>query len=167
MKIATQTQEILILTLILFLDGFAYGQRQVERLGRGVVAIDQGGSKVYAGWRLLGTEPNNIGFSVYRDDSRVNDQPIVQPTNLVSNNGNIRSTCTVHAVIDGAEGKPSAPTNVWGQNYLVIPLQTPEGYRPNDASVGDLDGDGVYDMFSIRRAGARIIRGLTGPIRRY
>jgi rhamnogalacturonan endolyase len=30
--------------------------------------------------------------------------------------------------------------------YLSIPLQTPEGYRPNDASVGDLDGDGQYEI---------------------
>jgi rhamnogalacturonan endolyase len=29
---------------------------------------------------------------------------------------------------------------------LSIPLQTPEGCTPNDASVGDLDGDGEYEI---------------------
>jgi rhamnogalacturonan endolyase len=29
---------------------------------------------------------------------------------------------------------------------LSIPLQTPAGYSPNDASVGDLDGDGGYEI---------------------
>ena len=29
--------------------------------------------------------------------------------------------------------------------YLAIPLQTPAGYSANDASVGDLDGDGVAE----------------------
>ena len=29
--------------------------------------------------------------------------------------------------------------------FLSIPLQTPIGYAANDASVGDLDGDGEYD----------------------
>ncbi len=32
------------------------------------------------------------------------------------------------------------------QPYLSIPLQTPEGCTPNDASVGDLDGDGEYEI---------------------
>ena len=30
--------------------------------------------------------------------------------------------------------------------YLSIPLQTPPGYTPNDVSVGDLDGDGEYEI---------------------
>jgi rhamnogalacturonan endolyase len=32
------------------------------------------------------------------------------------------------------------------QPYLSIPLQTPKGYAPNDGSVGDLDGDGQYEI---------------------
>src|SRR5262249_16045844 len=30
--------------------------------------------------------------------------------------------------------------------YLAIPLKTPDGYSPNDASVGDLDGDRQYEI---------------------
>lgn len=30
--------------------------------------------------------------------------------------------------------------------YFAIPLQTAKGYLPNDASVGDLDGDGEYEI---------------------
>ena len=37
---------------------------------------------------------------------------------------------------------PSAPA----RPYLSIPLQTPHGYTPNDASAGDLDGDGEYEI---------------------
>jgi rhamnogalacturonan endolyase len=29
---------------------------------------------------------------------------------------------------------------------VSVPLQTPQGYSPNDASVGDLDGDGEYEI---------------------
>jgi rhamnogalacturonan endolyase len=32
------------------------------------------------------------------------------------------------------------------QQYLTVPLRTPNGYTPNDISVGDLDGDGEYDL---------------------
>jgi rhamnogalacturonan endolyase len=46
--------------------------------------------------------------------------------------------------------------SVWSQPYLQIPLQVPAGvttpdgytcsYSPNDCSVGDLDGDGQYEI---------------------
>jgi rhamnogalacturonan endolyase len=32
------------------------------------------------------------------------------------------------------------------KSYLSIPLQTPSGYAANDASVGDMDGDGDYEI---------------------
>ena len=40
--------------------------RQMEHLGRGVVAIHQGEGKVFVSWRLLGTDPDGIAFNVYR-----------------------------------------------------------------------------------------------------
>ena len=53
-------------------------------------------------------------------------------------------------MIDGDEGTPSEPFTLRADpgpvRYLSIPLQTPEGYTPNDASVGDLDGDGDYEI---------------------
>ena len=39
--------------------------RQMERLGRGVVAINCG-DHVFVSWRLLGTEPQDTAFNVYR-----------------------------------------------------------------------------------------------------
>jgi hypothetical protein len=44
----------------------AVAQRQLEKLGRGVVAVRTGTSSVYVGWRLLGTDPGDIGFNLYR-----------------------------------------------------------------------------------------------------
>ncbi|GIX05674.1 MAG: rhamnogalacturonan endolyase YesW [Candidatus Poribacteria bacterium] len=56
----------------------------------------------------------------------------------------------VRPVLNGQEGEPSRsvvlPAGAPVQPYLSIPLQTPEGYAPNDASVGDLDGDGEYEI---------------------
>jgi hypothetical protein len=40
--------------------------RQMEYLGHGVVAVNQGDGRVYIGWCLLGTDPENIAFNVYR-----------------------------------------------------------------------------------------------------
>ena len=53
-----------------FLASTACAQRQMEALGRGVVAIPQDGGKVFVGWRLLGTDPDDIAFNVYRVDWR-------------------------------------------------------------------------------------------------
>ena len=126
--------------------GTLQAQRQMEALDRGVVAVSEGGSRIYVGWRLLGTDPNDVAFDVYRDGVRVNPEPIAGSTNLVDERGSTAATYTVCAVASGAEGGSSSPAKVWAQNFLTVPLQTPEGYTPNDASVGDLDGDGQYEI---------------------
>ena len=51
---------------------------------------------------------------------------------------------------DGREGEASAPfrlpADAPARPYISIPLQTLPGHTPNDASVGDLDGDGEYEI---------------------
>ena len=53
-------------------------------------------------------------------------------------------------MIDGVEQPRSAPyrfaAGAPALPYHSIALQTPAGYTPNDASVGDLDGDGQYEI---------------------
>jgi len=143
-------------TMLLFIGG-ASTQRQMERLGRGLVAINQGGGKVCVGWRLLGTDPDDIAFNLYRstgggDPIKLNDQPITESTNFVDNGADLsrENSWFVRPLLKGKEQESSAPftlpENAPAQPYISIPLQTPEGYRPNDASVGDLDGDGEYEV---------------------
>src|SRR5205085_3449967 len=38
------------------------------------------------------------------------------------------------------------PANAPVRNYISLPLQNIPGYTPNDVSVGDLDGDGEYEI---------------------
>jgi rhamnogalacturonan endolyase len=137
------------------------GPRYMENLGRGVVAISQGivrnDGMVYVGWRMLGTDPNDIAFNVYRstDDGapvKLNDQPITQSTNYVdiSADLNLSNSYFVCPLLDDVEQEPSTaytlPANAPEEQYISIDLRTPPGYRPNDASVGDLDGDGEYEI---------------------
>jgi rhamnogalacturonan endolyase len=145
-KSRTKISVAITIGMALFITGTINAQRQMENLGRGVVAVNQGDHKVYVGWRMLGTDPDNIAFNVYRNNTRINSQPITESTNLVDNDGSIGATYTVCTVINGSEGEPSEPAGVWIRNYLSIPLQTPDGCTPNDASVGDLDGDGEYEI---------------------
>lgn len=45
---------ILAIALLLALPTVAPAQRQMEKLGRGTVAIPLGNGQVYVGWRMIG-----------------------------------------------------------------------------------------------------------------
>ncbi|PZT56695.1 rhamnogalacturonan lyase [Paenibacillus silvae] len=136
-------------------EAHAAGPRQMEFLDRGVVAVKTGNG-IFVSWRLLGTEGSNVAFNVYRDGVKVNASPITGSTNLQDAGGTNSSKYTVRAVVGGTEQAASAAASVWGSNYLTVPLQIPAGgttpdgvaytYSANDASAGDLDGDGQYEL---------------------
>ena len=168
-------KSILGLTLALFfsLATAAPAPRVMERLSRGVVAVQQPDGGVFVSWRLFATDPANIAFNVYRttgagspEDTgpfgsrpdpwtgtrKLNDAPLADVTWLVDAHARLERETRyfVRPVIDGREGEPSAPfvisANAAPLPYHAIPLQTPDGYTPGDASVGDLDGDGDYEI---------------------
>ncbi|MBK8951828.1 MAG: T9SS type A sorting domain-containing protein [Chitinophagaceae bacterium] len=129
-------------------------QRWMEGLGRGLVAVRTNASDVFLSWRLSGTDPENTTFNVYRNGSKVNSTPI-NATNYIDNIS-VNGTYTVRALINGVEGTNNVQATVWQQQYMQIPIQIPPGgttpdavvysYSANDASVGDLDGDGEYEI---------------------
>lgn len=132
-----------------------YAQKQVEYLNRGVVAVSTGTNQVFISWRMFGTEPDNIAFNVYRGNTKLNASPITNSTNYTDNSGSTGATYHVRAVLNGVEQAPSESASVWGQNFLQVPLQIPPGgsvpdgsftYSASDCSVGDMDGDGVYEI---------------------
>ena len=55
------------LVVALALANLAALPRQIEKLGRGVVAVRFEQDKVFVGWRLLGTDVQTITFNVYRE----------------------------------------------------------------------------------------------------
>jgi len=125
--------------------GPASGRKQMENIDRGLVAVQTAGG-VFLSWRLLGYEPRTLGFNVYRNGSRLNATPLTQGTNHVDAGGSASAAYSVRAIVSGVEQAESPLTRVWPQQYWTIPLQTLPGHVPNDASVGDLDGDGQYEL---------------------
>ncbi len=130
--------------------------KQMERLNRALIAVRTSPTQVYVGWRMLGTDSSNIAFNLYRDGTLLNNTPLTSSTNYVDNTGT-GGRYSVRAVLDGTEQETATTSDsVWEQNYLNIPLQRPSGgvtpageaynYSPNDASVGDVDGDGEYEI---------------------
>ncbi len=134
----------------------ATAQYQRETLGRGVVAVPASNGGTLVSWRLLATDPAGVGFHVYRDGTRLTTDPLTNRTNMRDTRGSPSSTYTVRAVVNGSEQEASPAAAIWSGGYLNIPLQKPAGgttpdgvaytYVANDASVGDLNGDGQYEL---------------------
>lgn len=144
-----------IFILSLFITYGSLGQ-QIEHLNRGIVAFNQGKRQAFISWRFLGTEPQETAFNVYKTAKnqtiKLNAQPLVKGTNFIdaAYDSTVATTYNVKAVLKGIEEQSKEsyllPANEPNRQYLSIPLQTMAGYTPNDASVGDLDGDGTYEI---------------------
>lgn len=130
-------------------------ERQMEALDRGLVAVPSEGG-VLISWRLLASDISSQGFDLYRGSTRLNTEPITTRTNALDTRGKAGDRYTLQL-----SGQPSGQpvigeTTAWDKNYLSIPLQRPaDGVNPdgsaftysaNDAGVGDLDGDGRYEI---------------------
>lgn len=96
---------------------------------------------------MLGTDPNSVAFNIYRNGTLINNTPLADRTNFVDTSGAANSVYTVRALINGREEAANAAGAVWQQPYRTINLRRPGNqYSPNDLSVGDLDGDGTYEI---------------------
>ncbi len=129
--------------------------RQMEALGRGVFALKQADGSAFISWRMTGTDPRDIAFNLYRTaggaTQKLNVQAIAGGTNFLDKNvpqGAV--SYFVRPIVNGQETEQSRaftlPENAPARPYLSVPLQTPDGYAPNDGSAADLDGDGEYDI---------------------
>lgn len=148
----------------------ALAQRQMESLGRGLVALRTSGTQTYVGWRLLGNDPQELAFNLYRSANggapvKINAAPLTATTDYVDTPPNLGTTAyaySVRPVLNGVEvadawANPAAPAsfpliaNPPTRQYFPVALQAPPGGANADYSVkfcwvGDLDGDGEFDF---------------------
>ena len=97
---------------------------------------------------------NDLAFNLYRTTNKkttlLNKQPIIKATNFTDESADTNhvNTYTVKAIINNKEEKTGVSYTLpaKAKPYISIPLRTPTGYSANDASVGDMDGDGVYEV---------------------
>ncbi|WWM37157.1 rhamnogalacturonan lyase [Streptomyces acidiscabies] len=129
--------------------------RQVERLDRGLTSVHTGSGNLVS-WRWLATDPNDVAFNVYRGGTRLNSAPLTTSTNYLDAGAPDSADYTVRAVVNGVEQAPSERALQFRAGYKDVPIFPPPGgtspgnspytYEANDASVGDLDGDGALDI---------------------
>ena len=147
--------KVLPFALGLLLSSGVMAQYQLENLDRGLVAVRTNPKSVFLSWRILGSDAKNLAFNIYRGKTKLNTSPITTVSNWVDSTGIESSEYSLCAVINGKEQK-SIYTQVLSQNFIEIPLKMPEGgttpdgkpyaYTAADCSVGDLDGDGQYEI---------------------
>ncbi|KJD34770.1 alpha integrin [Tamlana nanhaiensis] len=140
--------------------------RFTENLNRGVVAVNHSPDSVFISWRLLKSDAKNQTFNVYRKSGaskpvKINASPISKGTFFIDSNVSLNVTNT-YFVCKSSETPKFTKWNSFTlsaeaskEPFLKIPLNIPPpktinglsySYNANDASVGDLDGDGEYEI---------------------
>ena len=153
MKKKNFTMTCMVLAAMLAVNAQNTPVSQMERLGRGVVAVPaKSGNGNLVSWRLLGTDDQNTTtFDVIRNGNVIKTGLTV--TNFWDTGGNNSSTYQIVTRVNGKEMSTTDAVKSWGKAWLKIPLDRPatgsQGgtYSPNDCSVGDVDGDGEYEIF--------------------
>ncbi len=125
--------------------------RRVEALDRGLVAVNTSDG-ILVSWRSFGTESNDTVYELFRDGKSIYKSESGMATCYLDVEGTEESS--YHVV---TEGKDTSDTvTPYSKNYFDIPINTPKGgktpdgvaytYTAGDASCGDLDGDGEYEI---------------------
>ena len=171
---------------------YDYSKLQREQLNRGVVAVRTEDGKVAVSWRTLMSDPKGQPYDVYRNGVKLNTKPLTTGGTFFIDEQPLQTEAVYEVRGGGSSGKwllrADAPIG-----YLTIPLQKPEGgqvpvmqqlppqgrrpsrwrddgsyqYTANDASVGDVDGDGQYEIFlkwEPTNARDNSHDGYTGPV---
>jgi rhamnogalacturonan endolyase len=144
--------KIIFLFFSFILSFASFAQRQMEFLDRGLIAVPSG-EDVLVSWRILGTDPDEISFDLFKvenggDPVKLNGSRLDRGTNFLDTNFNKDNNAHyfIRTFVGNEIQDESDPVAAWNKPYLSIPLRTPEGYTANDASVGDLTGDGRYEI---------------------
>ena len=129
---------------------------QMEKLSRGVVAVPAAsGTGMFVSWRMFGTDDDAVTFDVLRN-GKVIKENVTEQTNIVDRSGVWSNEYQVVAKRNGVEIDRSEPVKGWSDVALRLKLDRPAAamskdnieytYTPNDCSVGDVDGDGEYEI---------------------
>ncbi len=143
---------------------------QMETLDRGLVALpalSAGLNTQFISWRLLGTDNKDITtFDVLRNGEVIASD--LKVTNYKDKSGSATAQYQVVTKVNGETVETSEAVTPWANKFLTLKLNRPEGgihatwgddknrsagtnlpyaYYPNDMSVGDVDGDGKYELF--------------------
>jgi len=142
---------------------FATAVSGVEKLGRGLVALEREDGSVFLSWRLLDSDPEDMAFEIVRAQSVGSvDQLIVLPfswsqpyraTNYVDKTAKQDKGRTTYVLYRYSKKREQALSQPLGRvkitltgsakPYISIPLKG--DYDFQKVGIADLDGDGSYE----------------------
>ena len=153
-------QKLILTSLLLGMLSAAaqpnYDMKQIKReyLNRGVIAV-RNGQQVIIGWRTLTNDAKGQAFDIYRNGNKLNREPLTKGGTFFVDNTPLQTSATYEVRGGSINGRYLLQANA-PDGYLTIPLQKPADgecpdgrqyrYSANDASVGDVDGDGQYEI---------------------
>lgn len=131
-----------------------------EKLTRGLVGVptEQG---MYFSWRTFIGDANALKFDLYKSvnggaEVKLNAEPISRTSDFVDEAVDMNAdNCWTLKIKNREVGQWTRRKGEEKLPYLPVPIQRPEGgevagekftYTANDCSVGDLDGDGNYEI---------------------
>lgn len=140
---------------------FAFSQPYSgEKLSRGLIGIptEEG---IYFSWRMTLEDAAGLQFDLYRSSNggaevKLNKEPIDRTSDFLDRT--VDYTVDNRWTLKATTGEVATWTRLKGEErnpYLSIPICKPEDgeiagepftYTANDCSVGDLDGDGEYEI---------------------
>ncbi|MCH5213337.1 MAG: hypothetical protein J1G06_10005 [Oscillospiraceae bacterium] len=119
-------------------------ERRFEALTRGLVAVPgEGGTLV--SWRFLGTDSNDLCYNLYRNGEKLNNEPL-NASSYFDIDAPAGAKYILTEVVNGSENGTSTETTAWSNNYISFKVTERAGYNIDDGAVGDLDGDGEYEI---------------------
>ncbi|MCI6560432.1 MAG: RICIN domain-containing protein [Ruminococcus sp.] len=129
---------------------YGTGKNIAEYLDRGISAVSTG-SGMLVSWRFLANDSDNAVFKLYRDNTLIYTSNAGDSTCYLDAGGSAASSYRVDTVEGGSVKSSDTCKMKSGANYFDVKLDQPTGsdctYSPNDCSVGDVDGDGTYELF--------------------
>jgi rhamnogalacturonan endolyase len=146
----------IIITLCLWMAMGEWAEAQspawtLEKLDRGLIALPATTGN-YVSWRFLATDDEaTTSFELLRNGERLAND--CYATNFTDPTGKRTDKYQVVTIRDGIRTDTTQAVAPWANPYLRLTLQRPAkgenggNYEPNDCSVGDVDGDGQYEIF--------------------
>ncbi len=128
------------------------GKTVVENLNRGISAINTGKGMLVS-WRNLANDSDAAVYKLYRDNTLIYTSEKNKATCFLDSSGNASSSYKVEYYSGGKLISSENCSHISSNNYLQVKLDKPKGqtsgvtYSPNDCTVGDVDGDGEYEIF--------------------
>lgn len=135
---------------------YGTGNYIAEYLDRGITAVNTGNGMLVS-WRFLANDSDSTEFQLFRGDELIYTSSAGKATCYLDKGGSASAKYRVDTLSGGKKVSSDTCTMISNNSYFDIPLDIPRGgttasgenysYSANDCSVGDVDGDGVYEIF--------------------